>query len=126
MEIDNKGHILTCSHVVESSKNIIIDIPNISTEKIQCELIHIIPKFDIALLGCGAYGHMLTHKIHSELKKDAIYIGGPITNFFGILSTRELNHGMGKDIVLNEYWITTIPESFRPSNYKYIEDGCYW
>lgn len=82
--------------------------------------------FDIALLGCGAYGHMLTHKIHSELKKDAIYIGGPITNFFGILSTRELNHGMGKDIVLNEYWITTIPESFRPSNYKYIEDGCYW
>lgn len=82
--------------------------------------------FDIALLGCGAYGHMLTHKIHSELKKDAIYIGGPITNFFGILSTRELNHGMGKDIVLNEYWITTIPESFRPPNYKYIENGCYW
>lgn len=53
--IDNKGHILTCSHVVEASKNIIIDIPNISTDKIQCELIHIIPKFDIALLKVKNY-----------------------------------------------------------------------
>jgi hypothetical protein len=69
---------------------------------------------------------MLTHKIHSELNKDAIYIGGPVTNLFGILSSRELKHGMGKDVKLNEYWITSIPESFRPKNYKNIEDGCYW
>lgn len=82
--------------------------------------------FDIAILGCGAYGHMLVHKICSELNKEAIYIGGSVTNLFGILSTRELKHGMGKDITLNEYWITTIPESFRPTNYKQIEDGCYW
>lgn len=53
--IDNKGHILTCSHVVESSINIIIDIPNISTEKFECELIHIVPKFDIALLRVKNY-----------------------------------------------------------------------
>ena len=85
-----------------------------------------IKDFDIAILGCGSYGHMLTHKIHSELNKDAIYIGGPVTNLFGILSSRELKHGMGKDVKLNEYWITSIPESFRPKNYKNIEDGCYW
>ena len=27
--IDNKGHILTCAHVVNGAKNIIIEIPNI-------------------------------------------------------------------------------------------------
>ena len=48
--IDNKGHILTCSHVVDSSINILIDIPSISTDKIKCELIYIVPKFDLALL----------------------------------------------------------------------------
>jgi hypothetical protein len=78
--------------------------------------------FDIALLGCGAYGHMLTHKIH-ELGKDAIYIGGCITNIFGILSSRERQH---TDLKINEYWITEIPECYRPDNYKDIENGCYW
>ena len=47
---NNDGYILTCSHVVENSINIIIDIPNISTEKIKCELIYIVPEFDIALI----------------------------------------------------------------------------
>ena len=79
--------------------------------------------FDIALLGCGAYGHMLTHKIHDELKKDAIYIGGCITNLFGILSSREKKY---TDLKPNEYWITTIPDEYKPQNYKAIEDGCYW
>ena len=83
-------------------------------------------QFDLAIIGCGSYGHMLTHKIHKELNKDAIYIGGTVTNLFGILSSRELKYGMGKDVKLNKYWITSIPESYRPSNYKNIEDGCYW
>lgn len=48
--IDNKGHIITCAHVVDSAVNIIIDIPNISTEKIKCELIYFVPEFDLALL----------------------------------------------------------------------------
>ena len=82
--------------------------------------------FDIALLGCGAYGHMLTHKIHADLGKDAFYIGGCVTNIFGILSTRERTVGMGKHVQTNEYWILDIPESYRPSNFKDIEDGCYW
>ena len=80
-------------------------------------------EFDIALLGCGAYGHMLTHKIHSELNKDAIYVGGTITNLFGILSSREMKY---TDLKHNEFWITQIPDKCKPSNYKSIEDGCYW
>jgi hypothetical protein len=79
--------------------------------------------FDIAVLGCGIYGHMLTHKIHSELNKDAIYVGGSIQTLFGILSSREKNHGA---IKYDEHWITEIPEEYRPENYKLIEDGCYW
>jgi hypothetical protein len=81
--------------------------------------------FDIVLLGCGAYGHMLTHRIHTELNKDAIYVGGTITNVFGILSSRELHHNK-KDYPINEYWITSIPDEYKPPNYKDIEDGCYW
>jgi hypothetical protein len=79
--------------------------------------------FDIAILGCGAYGHMLCHKIHTELKKDAIYVGGSIQTLFGIISSREKQHGK---IKYNEYWIDEIPEEYRPNNYKLIENGCYW
>lgn len=79
--------------------------------------------FDIALLGCGAYGHMLCHKISEELNKDAIYVGGSIQTLFGILSSREKHHGK---IKYNEYWITTIPEEYKPKDYKLVEDGCYW
>ena len=82
--------------------------------------------FDVAVLGCGVYGHMLTHRIHSELNKDAIYIGGCVTNLFGILSTREKTLGMGKDIKTNDFWILTIPDKYKPVNYKEVEDGCYW
>lgn len=80
-------------------------------------------EFDIALLSCGAYGHMLCHKIDAELKKDAIYVGGSIQELFGIISKREKDRG---EIEYNEHWITEIPESYRPADYKSIENGCYW
>lgn len=78
--------------------------------------------FDVALLGCGCYGHMLTHRIHEQLNKDAIYIGGNITTIFGILSNRERNNIQDT----NEYWVINIPEEYRPACYKEIENGCYW
>ena len=79
--------------------------------------------FDIAILGCGAYGHMLCHKIDTELKKDAIYVGGSIQTLFGIISSREKEHGK---IKYDENWISEIPDEYKPSNYKLIENGCYW
>jgi len=79
--------------------------------------------FDIAILVCGAYGHMLCHKIDTELKKDAIYVGGSIQTLFGIISSREKEHGK---IKYNDYWISEIPVEYRPKNYKLIENGCYW
>lgn len=80
-------------------------------------------EFDVVLLGCGCYGHMLSHMIHEELNKDAIYIGGDITTMFGILSTRARNHVQDK---VNEYWVTDIPDELKPNGYKDIEGGCYW
>jgi len=79
--------------------------------------------FDLVLLGCGCYGHMLCHKIDSELKKDAIYLGGSIQTIFGILSQREKQD---TNLPVNEFWVTEIPQEYRPSNFKDIEGGCYW
>lgn len=79
--------------------------------------------FDIALLSCAAFGHILTHKIHSELKKDAIYVGGNIQEIFGIASKREKEAG---NIKPNEYWITTIPDEYIPKNCVLPEGGCFW
>jgi len=79
--------------------------------------------FDFALLGCGSYGHMLCHKIDTELNKDAIYIGGSIQTLFGILSKREKDCS---DLPISQYWVTEIPDEYKPPNYKLIENGCYW
>lgn len=53
--INNKGQILTCAHVVNGARNIYIEVPNISSDKYQCDVISICPKFDIALIQCKNY-----------------------------------------------------------------------
>lgn len=53
--IDNKGHILTCAHVIDSAKHVYIEIPNETSEKYVCEIIGICPSFDIGLLRCTKY-----------------------------------------------------------------------
>ena len=53
--IDNKGHILTCAHVIQSSKNIYIEIPSIDNKKHKCNVIGLCPEFDIALIKCLDY-----------------------------------------------------------------------
>lgn len=76
--------------------------------------------FDIALVSAGGYGMLFCNYIYTELKKSAIYIGGPLQCFFGIKGKRydEFN-------IYNEYWIS-IDEKNKPVNYKFVEDGCYW
>ena len=79
--------------------------------------------FDIVLLSCAAYGHILTHKVHSELKKDSIYVGANIQEMFGISSKREREAGFIKE---NEYWIREIPDEYVPKNCVPPEGGCFW
>lgn len=76
--------------------------------------------FDVALLGCGAYGFPLAAYIKS-IGKQAIHVGGPLQLYFGIRGKRWTDRGFYS----NEYW-TSPAESERPTNLKGVEGGCYW
>ena len=55
--------------------------------------------FDIALLGCGCYGHPLCDFIRNELNKSAIYIGGGLQLLFGVMGGRWIHSPMWQDII---------------------------
>lgn len=79
--------------------------------------------FDIAILGCGAYGLPLASFIKNQGKK-AIHLGGSTQMLFGVLGKRweneyDLSH------IINEHWVRPLKEEV-PKNFKKIEGGCYW
>lgn len=83
--------------------------------------------FDIAFMGCGGYGVLLCDRIHKEMNKSAIYIGGALQLFFGVIGKRwkERKDFMDK---FKEYGIEEMlisPEERFESDNK-IEGGCYW
>jgi hypothetical protein len=78
--------------------------------------------FDIAILGCGAYGLPLAAHVKS-LGKQALHVGGGLQLLFGIRGKR-----WDKDRVqhqYNKYWIPPMKEDFL-KDYKTFEGGCYW
>jgi len=77
--------------------------------------------FDIALIGCGAYGILLTLYCKS-LGKTALQTGGATQTLFGILGKRWENRPHVASRV-NEYWIR--PEK-KPKGYEKIDNGAYW
>ena len=48
--IDDKGFILTCSHVVEHAVKLLITIPSNGNQEFETEVVCIHPELDIALL----------------------------------------------------------------------------
>lgn len=80
-------------------------------------------EFDVALLGCGAYGLPLAVKI-KQVGKQAVHVGGSLQLFFGIKGNRWDNHEVIGSLY-NEAWV-------RPSEMEMIkkadvvEGGCYW
>ena len=81
--------------------------------------------FDIALVSCGGYANPICS--HIFLKgKSAIYVGGVLQMYFGILGNRWLKER--PEIVKlyrNQYWKR--PKSHeRPKNSNKVENGCYW
>lgn len=81
--------------------------------------------FDIALLGCGAYGMPLSSFIKTILNKTSIYIGGGIQILFGVIGNRWLDSRQAAGKYFNEHWIRPSPEE-RPPAFYTIEGGCYW
>jgi hypothetical protein len=81
--------------------------------------------FDIAIIGCGAYGMPLAGYVKSIGKK-AIHLGGATQLLFGIKGKRweEENREFYKNL-FNEHWIRPLKEDY-PLGYEKIEDGCYW
>jgi len=64
--IDNQGHILTCSHVIQNSKKIYIEIPFEGDRKIEVKVLGLCPEFDIALLKTINYQNEEFYELHDR------------------------------------------------------------
>lgn len=98
---------------------------DIELENFKHRLDIIKDKYDIALLSCGGYANPVAAYLF-ECGKSAVYVGGVLQMYFGILGGRWLKER--PDIVrmyLNEHW-SRPKESERPKNCNNIEGGCYW
>ena len=81
--------------------------------------------FDVAIIGCGAYGYPLAAEI-KKMGKVAIHLGGATQILFGIIGARweEENPQFCRDVV-NEYWVRP-KKTERIENAQSVENGCYW
>lgn len=80
--------------------------------------------YDVALIGCGAYGMPLA--AHAKRRgKIGIHLGGWVQMLFGIYGSRWLVDQPEYSKYINEYWIRP-SESERPKNLEKVENGCYW
>lgn len=81
--------------------------------------------FDVAIIGCGAYGYPLASEI-KKMGKVAIHLGGSTQLMFGIIGNRwEDSHTDIKDYIMNDCWVRPSAEE-TPNCAKTLEKGCYW
>lgn len=82
--------------------------------------------FDVAIIGCGAYGLPLAGYC-KEIGKKAIHLGGGVQLLFGIKGKRweeQYTESCYRDL-FNEYWCYP-SDGERPKNATKVEGGCYW
>ena len=80
--------------------------------------------FDIALIGCGAYGFPLT--VHAKrLGKIGIHLAGWTQMLFGIYGKRWLLDQPQYAKFINDNWIRP-SQTEVPQNSTEVEGGCYW
>ena len=79
--IDDKGHILTCSHVISHADKIFIEIPHHGDEKIEVNVVGLCPDLDIALLKTVNYKNKDYYKLHNRKK---IYVIKPGCDVYAI------------------------------------------
>jgi len=79
--------------------------------------------YDVAILGCGAYGFPLAAHV-KRMGKKAIHLGGATQILFGIMGKRWDNHPRISSLY-NEYWVRPAPED-TPQHINKVEGGCYW
>lgn len=79
--------------------------------------------FDIAIVGCGAYGFPLAAKIKAA-GKQVIHMGGVTQVLFGIKGRRWVENPRS-ELKFNDAWVYPM-SSETPQNNKVVENGCYW
>ena len=79
--------------------------------------------YDVAIIGCGAYGFSLA--AHAKRSgKQAIHLGGATQILFGIKGKR-WDEMPAVNKFYNDYWVYPLPEE-TPKNAHKVEGGCYW
>lgn len=91
-------------------------------------------EFDIALIGCGAYGFPLAAHV-KRMGKKAVHLGGALQLLFGIRGKRWENPMYGVkewgipfgfySSMMNEFWVSPGGD-LRPVDAHFVEGGCYW
>lgn len=83
-------------------------------------------EFDVAIIGCGAYGLPLAAMLKAY-GKQAIHLGGAVQILFGIKGKRwdEMEKYEYVRKFYNEAWVYP-GENERPKRLEEVEDGCYW
>tara|TARA_B110000093_G_C12964589_1_gene409008 strand:+ start:2737 stop:3591 length:855 start_codon:yes stop_codon:yes gene_type:complete len=83
--------------------------------------------FDIALIACGGYGLLLCNFIKKKMNKSAIYVGGKLQLYFGVMGNRWINRDNIKQHIKenNTNFIQPSGDELLP-NRKNVEGGCYW
>ena len=80
--------------------------------------------YDIALIGCGAYGMPLA--AHAKRRgKIGIHLGAWVQMLFGIYGNRWIHDQPEYAKFINEYWIRP-SKAETPKNFERVENGCYW
>lgn len=80
--------------------------------------------FDVALIGCGAYGLPLAAFVKNRMGKPAVHMGGATQLLFGVSGARWRNNPRFRAL-MSDSWRAPL-EDERPAGWQEIEDGCYW
>lgn len=79
--------------------------------------------FDVAIIGCGAYGMPLGAKL-KQSGKIAIHLGGATQILFGIKGKRWESRELYMKL-FNEHWVKPL-ETEKPASASLVENACYW
>jgi hypothetical protein len=81
--------------------------------------------YDVALVSCGGYGNLVCNHIFRS-GKSAIYVGGVLQMYFGILGKRWYRETPEIiELFMNEHW-SRPKEHEIPKGADKIEGSCYW
>lgn len=79
--------------------------------------------FDIAIIGCGAYGFPLAAHV-KRIGKKSVHLGGAVQNLFGIKSNATDNNDWMTEKI-NDYWTRPCIEE-TPFGIERVESSRYW